>query len=80
MVTLNRPFHYDSEATGGAFFGIMARNYLRFPVSATHGMPLVNVGQIPGAPLVFYADHPPLVPFDLIQCICGRLDHPAEGP
>jgi 4-amino-4-deoxy-L-arabinose transferase-like glycosyltransferase len=63
LVTLNRPFHYDSEATGGAFYGIMARNYLRFPLSATHGMPVVTVGRFAGVPLVFYADHPPLVPW-----------------
>jgi hypothetical protein len=62
VVTLNRPFHYDSEATGGAFYGIMARNYLRFPLSATHGMPVVTVGHLAGVPLVFYRDHPPLVP------------------
>jgi hypothetical protein len=62
LVTLNRPFHYDDEATGGAFYGIMARNYLRFPWTETHGMPVVTVGRLAGAPLVFYADHPPLVP------------------
>ena len=55
VVALNRPFHYDSEATGGAFYGIMARNYLRFPWSATHGMPVLTVGRLAGVPLVFYA-------------------------
>jgi hypothetical protein len=62
LVTLNRPFQYDSEATGGAFYGVMARNYLRFPIRETHGMPVVTVGRIAGVQPVFYADHPPLVP------------------
>jgi 4-amino-4-deoxy-L-arabinose transferase-like glycosyltransferase len=62
LVVLDRPFHYDDEATGGAFYGIMARNYLRFPWTETHGMPVVTVGRLAGTPLVFYADHSPLVP------------------
>ena len=62
LVVLNRPFHYDDEATGGAFYGIMARNYLRYSWAETHGMPVVTVGRLAGAPLVFYADHSPLVP------------------
>jgi hypothetical protein len=62
VVTLNRPFQYDDEATGGAFYGLMARNYLRFPWADTHGLPVVTVGRLAGVPLVFYADHPPLVP------------------
>ncbi len=70
LAALNRPFQYDSEATGGSFFGIMARNYLRFPLSETHGMPVVTVGRLPGSPLVFYADHPPLVPL-LIAPVYG---------
>jgi hypothetical protein len=62
LKVLDRPFHYDDEATGGAFYGIMARNYLRLPWTETHGMPVVTVGHLPGTPLVFYADHSPLVP------------------
>lgn len=62
LVTLNRPFNYDDESTGGSFYGIMARNYLRFPWTETHGMPVVTVGRLSHGPLVFYADHPPLVP------------------
>ena len=29
LMTLNRPFDYDDEATGGSFYGLLARNYLR---------------------------------------------------
>ena len=62
LLTLDRPFDYDDEATGGAFYGIMARNYLRFPWAETHALPVITVGRLPGVPPVFYADHPPLVP------------------
>jgi hypothetical protein len=55
--TRNRPFDYDDEATGGSFYGITARNYLRFSWASTHGMPAVTVGSRPDVPLVFYADH-----------------------
>jgi len=62
LITLNRPFHYDDEATGGAFYGILARNYLRIPWSESHGIPVLTVGRLSDAPLAFYPDHPPLVP------------------
>jgi len=62
VAAMNRPFHYDDEATGGSFYGLIARNYLRFPWRETHGIPVVTVGRLPGVPLVFYADHSPLVP------------------
>jgi hypothetical protein len=62
LITLNRPFHYDDEATGGAFFGLIARNYLRIPWSESHGIPILTVGRLPDVPLVSYPDHPPLVP------------------
>src|SRR5439155_15333302 len=62
LVTLNRPFHYDDEATGGAFFGLLARNELRIPWTDTHGIPVLTVGRLPGVPLVFYPDQPPSVP------------------
>ena len=29
LVTINRPFYYSDEATG-SFYGVLARNYLRF--------------------------------------------------
>jgi len=62
LVTLDRPFQYDDEATGGAFYGLLARNYLRIPWSETHGIPVLTVGRLPRVPLVFYPDHPPAVP------------------
>jgi Dolichyl-phosphate-mannose-protein mannosyltransferase len=61
LATLNRPFDYGDEATG-SFYGIMARNYLRFPWAESHGMPIVSVGARPGVSPVWYADHSPLVP------------------
>jgi len=62
LVTLARPFQYDDEATGGAFYGLLARNYLRIPWGDTHGIPVLTVGRLPGVRLAFYPDHPPLVP------------------
>jgi hypothetical protein len=61
LVTLQCPFDYGDEATG-SFYGIMARNYLRFPWAETHGMPIVSVGSKPGVRPVLYTDHSPLVP------------------
>jgi hypothetical protein len=61
MATLDRPFHYDSEATG-SFYGVLARNYLRFGWAETYGMPVLTVGRRPNAPITFYHDHPPVVP------------------
>jgi len=60
LLVLDRPFRYDREAWG-CFYGILARNYLQFDWTETHGMPILTVGRIPGAPLVFYRHHPPLV-------------------
>jgi dolichyl-phosphate-mannose-protein mannosyltransferase len=65
-VTLDRPFHYDDEATGGAFYGLIARNYLRIPWTETHGIPVLTVGRVAGAPLAFYPDHPPAVPLSIV--------------
>jgi Dolichyl-phosphate-mannose-protein mannosyltransferase len=62
LVALDRPFHYDDEATGGSFYGIAARNYLRWPWTGTHGIPVLTVGRLAGVPLIFYPDHPPVVP------------------
>ena len=61
LLTINRPFEYDDEATG-CFYGIMARNYLRFPWARTLGMPVLTAGTAAQKQLVFYRDHPPLVP------------------
>ncbi len=62
LVALDRPFHYDGEATGGSFYGVLARNYLRLPWTETYGIPVLTVGSLPGVPVTFYPDHPPLVP------------------
>ena len=50
----------------------MARNYLRIPWSRTHAIPVLTVGNLRGAPLVFYPDHPPLVPL-LIAGVYARF-------
>ena len=65
LITLNRPFYYDDEATG-SFYGVIARNYLQFPWKQTHGIPVVTVGHPPGVAVSFYPDHPPLVPLLIV--------------
>ena len=45
LVALNRPFEYDDEGTG-SFYGILARNYLRFGLQ-THGVPVLAQNLIP---------------------------------
>jgi hypothetical protein len=62
LVALDRPFHYDEEATSGSFYGVLARNYVRRPWTETHGIPVLTVGSLSGVPVTFYYDHPPLVP------------------
>jgi hypothetical protein len=61
LLVLDRPFFDDVEGHG-AFFGVLARNYLRFEWARTHGVPALTAGQGPDAAIVFYPDHPPLVP------------------
>src|SRR5712691_4960314 len=61
LVALPRPFYYDDEATG-SFYGVLARNYLRFGLTRTHGIPVETVGEPPNGSLFYYPDHPPLVP------------------
>ena len=61
LLVIDRPFHYDTEGHG-SFFGVLARNYLRFGWSQTHGIPVLSAGQGPDTPIVLYPDHPPLVP------------------
>jgi 4-amino-4-deoxy-L-arabinose transferase-like glycosyltransferase len=60
MLVIDRPFQYDGEGHG-CFYGIQARNYLRFSWTQTRGMPLLNAGHNPDAPVVFYPNHPPAV-------------------
>jgi len=61
LLTVSRPFDYDDEGTG-SFYGVLARNYLRFGLARTHGIPVLTVGQSPDGSVVYYPDHPPLVP------------------
>jgi hypothetical protein len=61
LLVMDRPFHYDVEGHG-SFFGVLARNDLRFAWAQTHGIPVLSAGQGPDTPIVFYPDHPPLVP------------------
>lgn len=65
LFALDRPFQYDAEGSG-CLYGILARNYLRFDLTETHGMPVLTVGHIPDAPIVFYPDHPPLIPLLIV--------------
>jgi hypothetical protein len=65
LLVLDRPFYYNAEATG-CFYGVLARNYLQFDWTETHGMPILTVGHIPAVPLVFYRHHPPLVPLLIV--------------
>lgn len=65
LLVLNRPFYIDDEGTG-SFYGVLARNYLEFDWTETHGMPVLTVGHIPGAPLVFYRSHSPVVPLLIV--------------
>ena len=65
LIVLDRPFDYDAEGSG-SLYGVLARNYLRFDWTQTHGMPVLTVGRSAGAPIVFYRDHPPLVPLLIV--------------
>lgn len=65
LLALDRPFQYDAEGSG-CLYGILARNYLRFDWTETHGMSVLTVGHIPDTPIVFYPDHPPLIPLLIV--------------
>jgi hypothetical protein len=65
LMVLDRPFDYDAEGSG-CLYGVLARNYLRFDWAQTHGMPVLTVGHSSDAPIVFYRDHPPLVPLLIV--------------
>jgi hypothetical protein len=66
LAVLNRPFAYDPEGSSGALNGVLARNYLRFDLASTHGMPVLTVGPRGATPIAFYSDHPPLVPLLIV--------------
>ncbi|MBV8780972.1 MAG: glycosyltransferase family 39 protein [Phycisphaerae bacterium] len=60
LVYLNHPFQRDPEGCG-SFYGLLARNYLRWPMSLTLGVPVESLGVRHGAPF-FYPNHPALLP------------------
>ncbi|MGH7213191.1 MAG: ArnT family glycosyltransferase [Tepidisphaeraceae bacterium] len=60
-VLLDQPFSRNAEGVG-AFYGQLARNYLRHSFVETRGVPVQSVGTLPGARLTYYHHHPPLVP------------------
>src|SRR5581483_1505015 len=45
---------------------VLARSYLRFDVAQSHGMPVLSLDPARAAPIVFYPDHPPLVPLLIV--------------
>lgn len=61
LLVLNGPFRFDYEGTG-CFYGILARNYFRHGLSAPWGVPVLSISQPPGAEVIPYHHHPPLVP------------------
>ncbi len=65
LAVIDRPFHFDAEGSG-SFYGILARNYLRFDWAQTRGIPVLTVGDPSPAPIVFYPDHPPLTPLLIV--------------
>src|SRR5688500_12392294 len=58
---IDKPFIRDSEGLG-AYYGTLARNYLRYDWTQTYGVPIQSIGQWPGVEQVVYGHHPPLVP------------------
>jgi 4-amino-4-deoxy-L-arabinose transferase-like glycosyltransferase len=71
LLTLNHPFQRDPEGCG-SFYGLLARNYLRWPLSITLGVPVQSLGVGHGAPY-FYPNHPGLLPMliALVECLFG---------
>lgn len=68
---LNRPFERDPEGCG-SFYGLLARNFLRYPVSVSWGVPIQSLWAA-DADVVFYPNHPPLVPWLIAGTyrVCG---------
>jgi hypothetical protein len=64
-VVLNRPFDYDAEGSG-SLNAVLARSYLRFDWSQSHGMPILSLDADRAPSIVFYPDHPPLVPLLIV--------------
>jgi len=68
---INRPFERDPEGCG-SFYGLLARNYLRYPITLTKGVPVQSLWAA-DVDVVFYANHPPLLPLLIAGTyrICG---------
>jgi hypothetical protein len=65
VLELNRPFAYDAEGSG-CLNGVLARSYLRFDWRVSRGMPILSLDPAHATPIVFYPDHPPLVPLLIV--------------
>lgn len=65
LLVLDRPFHFDAEGSG-CLNGVLARNYLRFDWATSRGMPILSVGPANATAIVFYPDHPPLLPLLIV--------------
>ena len=65
LSVLDRPFDYDAEGSG-CLNGVLARSYLRFGWADAHGMPVLSLRPDRTHPIVFYPDHPPLVPLLIV--------------
>ena len=64
---IDRPFHRDPEGCG-SFYGLLGRNYWRYDLSQTLGVPVMSMGAHDHP--TFYPNHPPLVPM-LIAAALG---------
>jgi hypothetical protein len=65
MLVLNRAFEYDAEGSG-CLNGVLARSYLRFDWAQSHGMPILSLDPAHATPIVFYPDHPPMLPLLIV--------------
>jgi dolichyl-phosphate-mannose-protein mannosyltransferase len=65
LLTLNRPFDYDAEGSG-SLNAVLSRSYLRFDWAQTRGMPVLSLDPNRATSIVFYPDHPPLVPLLIV--------------
>ena len=65
LLVLNRPFDYDAEGSG-CLNGVLARSYLRFDWAQSRGMPILSLDPAHATPIVFYPDHPPLLPLLIV--------------
>jgi len=63
---LDQPF-VGMQDWNGAFFSYVSRNLLRYPLSVTHGLPVVEMGAVapPADHCQRYATHPPGLPWML---------------